>query len=91
MAVIATALTLSVSTASWAAGAPSQAAEQAPASQSPLAPGKAAGISRAQDFSDHPLFVAGGLAILGTGIALLVSNNGHHSTTTSTSTSTTTH
>ena len=93
IAMIAGALALSFSTTSWAAGAsalPERTAQQ-PASQAPLAPGGAAGVSRAQDFTDHPLFVAGGLAILGTGVALLVSNNGHSSLTTSTATSTGTH
>jgi hypothetical protein len=89
-AVIATALMLSFSAKVWAAdvSAPIAAHAHVLSSPVPLAPGKAAGISRAQDFSERPLFIAGGLAVLGVGIGLIASNHGDHSSLSSTSSTT---
>lgn len=59
------------------------------AAVAPLAPGQAAGVKSAQDFSSpSPTVIAGGLAVLGVGIAL-IANHGDHSSMPSSSTGST--
>ncbi len=83
IAVVATALTFSCP--AWAADTSTPVSAQAPASApGPLAPGKAAGVRGAQETAtDNTLLIVGGLAVVGVGVGLLVSNNGHDSSSTS--------
>jgi hypothetical protein len=89
-AVIAVATVLTFSSPGWAADNASTPAPSPVPATAPLAPGQAAGVKRAEDtVTDNTLLTIGGLAILGTGIALIVSNNGNHSTLSTSTTSTT--
>jgi hypothetical protein len=63
----------------------SSAAFAAPASQGVLAPGKAAGVQKAEGWwTDNGVYVVGGAAVV-VGVILLTDNNGHHHHSSSTS------
>jgi len=85
-AVLATILSLAICQTASAADV------SAPAQQTTLAPGGAAGVKHAQMFDgDNALFVVGAAAIIITGVALIASGgNGRGSTTTTTTTTSTT-
>src|ERR1700743_1228329 len=90
-AIVTVATVLAFSSPSWAGDSFTPESASSKTSSAPLAPGQAAGIKRAEDTAtDNTLLAIGGLAVLGTGIALLVSNNGNHSGSTTTTTTTTT-
>lgn len=82
---VAVGLSLSCATASWADGT-AASVPGTTAVSAPLAPGQASGIRRAEIMTpDNTLYVAGGLLIIGAGVALIASNNGgHQSNSTST-------
>lgn len=86
-ALLATALTIFGSTASWAADstAPVPVAPVTAPAVAPLAPGEAAGVRQAQVYQpDQTLLWVGGVVILGVGIGLLVSGHNGHSSSSST-------
>jgi hypothetical protein len=84
-ALLATALTVFASTASWAADSAAPVPATAPA-LAPLAAGQAAGVHEAQIYQpNQTLLWVGGIVVLGVGIGLLASG-GHGHTSSSTTT-----
>jgi hypothetical protein len=83
-AALTAALVLLGSSAAFAGATVSDAS--APAQQSVLAPGHAAGVQKAEGWwTDNGVYVVGGAAVV-VGVVLLTDNNGHHHHTSSTAT-----
>jgi hypothetical protein len=82
--LVASLLALSPSVAFAGASVPAPAT----ASKTLLAPGGAAGVQKAQTFSNNTLWWVAGAVVVGGGIALIAGgSNGHHHTSSTTTTS----